>query len=173
MTSPFAAGDLPTADEINRLIPLFVRKSAAESVASNTSPQNDNELVLPVTTNATYKLDMLVLTTVAGSVVDMNIDFTFPANCDFSFGVVGPDTTLGSGLSTGTGQFAAVSGDTSSPTATIPLGSGSVGASVFIKGTLVTTDTSGSLQFRWAQFASSATSLFVNPGSYMELARRA
>ncbi len=49
----FAAGDEPTAQQINDKLPRFVVKLADESLTTNTTPQTDDELFIAVAATGT------------------------------------------------------------------------------------------------------------------------
>lgn len=168
----FNAGQTVTADLLNSALaavtPLWALKTANETVTSSAVLQNDDQLFLSPAVSTTYDLELCIYHFVAGSIIDMNAAFTFPANATLSIGALGPDTSLGAGLTNSTGQYAAGAGDTSTPTLTISFGSGSNIFSM-IKGTLVMGATTGTLQFQWCQNSSNAAGLTIYAGSYLKL----
>ena len=151
--------------------PLFARKTADETVTSSATPQNDDHLFLTYDANAVYTVELVVFTVVAGTVVDMNMDFTWGASATFTVGPVSPDTTYaGSTGATMEPRPAALS-DATSPSNTMALGSGASGVTATIVGLLVSGGSSGTLQMRWAQNSSNGAGLTMKAGSWMRLIR--
>lgn len=126
---------------------VFVLKTGDESIASNITPQNDDELSVPVVANAIYRVEVNAIWTTGGG--GFRCDFTGPASAT----MVWTDND-GVGATT-IGQDVTFSATT--------------GAS-FI-GALDTAGTAGTLQFRWAQNTSNAAATVLKAGSYILIRR--
>jgi hypothetical protein len=157
-------GDVLSAADLDTwAIPRAVVKPTDESVTSSTTLQADNDLVLPVDANGTYRLDMY-LDYEAASGGDLKMGFTFPAGLLMRYHLVGTDNS-------GNPYTGSTNIQTSNP---IVNGAGAAvlrGAS--FRGTVVTTGTAGNLTLTWAQNASNATSTIVHQYSHMMLTRLA
>lgn len=172
----FLAGQTLTAaalnDAFDRAIPLRADKTIDESVTSSTVLQNDDELSVPVGLNATYDFEAFILTMVAGSVVDIQVAWAFPAGATLIDGGIGPEVALGSGADISQGKWQANTIDFTSPSTARTYGSSSIATNILLKGTLITTNTAGNLTFQWAQAASSGTPQKVLGGSWLRAWRR-
>lgn len=161
-------GDYVTADLLTSMLPVQVVKQADESVSSNATPQDDNELVLPVEANATYLLTMWVAYTSTSETPDFRCDFTVPSGADLQRTVYGTDAAI-TGTSTGT---VVQSLNTAAGTDD---GRGAIngGLTAHVWGRLTVSSTAGNIQFRWAQVTSNAAAVVVKAGSWMRLERTA
>ncbi|WP_274029442.1 hypothetical protein [Streptomyces sp. MMBL 11-1] len=130
----------------------LVRKTADESVTSSTVLQNDNHLVLPVVANASYSLFLLCIFS-GDTAGDIKFDWAVPAGTVLRWA----DQTGTSGLASDTDFYSAPGGSTQ--------------VAFQIWATVVTSSTAGSIQFRWAQNASSATATIVRTNSTLRLDR--
>jgi hypothetical protein len=141
---------------------LFARKSADESVTNSTAMQDDNHLVLTVDANSTYKMDCFIGTDGDdGSANGPNLKVTWT-------GPSGATMTWGHGRTSTNATFSTTIGGTIVYYFT---GVGGVDSGLLLAGTLITSGTSGSLQFRWAQEVASLTATRVFTGSYLSLVR--
>ncbi|WP_328494096.1 hypothetical protein OHS59_16175 [Streptomyces sp. NBC_00414] len=126
---------------------LFAVKTGDESVTSNATVQNDDELVVSVAANATYLVEVVAVWTNGGG--GFRADFLGPTGATMVWtdndgaGVqaIGTDVT-----------FSATTGTS-------------------MRGTLITSGTSGTLQFRWAQNTSNAGATVLKAGCSMYLRR--
>jgi hypothetical protein len=145
---------------------LFIRKPANESVTSSTALQNDDDFAFAVAANAVYVLDdsLLLYNGAAAGAGDLKMQFTGPAGSTFVWTNFGANTAGSSQYNVVTEVLAA-----GAPRA-VPTNFGTQ-MSCAPKGTLVTSGTSGTLQFKWAQNTSSATATVVNINSWMRLKR--
>jgi hypothetical protein len=155
---PFPVAPLKADDinaEIARLRPVFIRKTANESVISSTTYQNDNELVASGVASAIYvgRLQLLVNSDAAA---DIKARLTLPSGAvATSWGLyknavatVVADMAVGAGVAT----------------------SGSDEPLLYM-GLLVMSTTAGDVQVQWAQNASTAINTTVSAGSFLMLER--
>ncbi|MFC8077528.1 hypothetical protein ACFUN8_18575 [Streptomyces sp. NPDC057307] len=126
---------------------IFVTKSALTSRASNVTPANDTHLLASVAANATYLVTVILAWTNGGG--GMRCDFAGPAsatmvwndNDGVGVGAIGTDVI-----------FSATTGTT-------------------LNGTLVTSGTAGTLNFRWAQNTTNVANTTLLAGCSMYLRR--
>lgn len=148
---------------------LWALKAADESVASSTTLQNDDTLLVTLEANATYEF-VAHVGYVGNTTGDIKLAFTFPsgASCYWS-GKGGPasDDTFGSSGST---RHSVSFGDASGTSLSFA-GSTTV-LSVHILGVVTTASTAGTLQLQWAQNTSNATNTTVKAGSFLRAVRR-
>lgn len=149
----------------------FVRKTADESLTSNTTLQNDDALVLAVAANATYTFRVWILAVDATDATgDIKFGFTFPTGATCHFSGKGPHTGMAAGGAFGDGEYIGRNTATSGTTVvTYGLSTSIVG--VEITGLLIVGGTAGNLQLQWAQNASDANATTVQAGSFMTLER--
>lgn len=161
------AGDPIYASDLNDIEARFglqVRKTADEGpVASNTTPQDDDELVLPVAASTNYRLQMWVGYSCGSDVPDIRCDFTIPSGATLVRSVYG--LAAAATATSGSVEYSR------NPTAGTDDGRGTVNGSLslYIVGTLRVSTTAGSLQFRWAQVNSNASGITVLADSWMVL----
>lgn len=160
------AGNRITAELLDSMLPDVVVKAATESVTSSVAFQNDDELFASVEANAQYKVRLYLLhdSATAG---DIEIGWSGPSGATMDWGMTGAQN--------------ATTSSTTVPDMTLPtkligetneLGGGaSTGTTAILEGTLTTSSTAGTLQFRWTQGTSSATATNVRAGSTLEVRR--
>jgi hypothetical protein len=140
-------------------------KTATETVTSSTVLQNDDQLFLPVTTNARYILDgVLFYTGAASPAGDLKLLFSGPAGATMKWTNRGVNTSALTAYNVVSETLSAGS----------PRAVGTNGAtemSAFPFGTVTTSSTSGNLQLQWAQNSSSATGTVLAAGSFIRLVR--
>lgn len=162
----FSAGQVPTAGELNELLPLFVYKTADESVTSSTTNQPDDHLILAVAANLTYDLEFLWIYA-ADSTADIKFGFSAPTGATLDWGC---HAQLGGG--TGISGSVAFDSQTIGQQAFILGGFGAGNTQNMTArgwGRLVVSSTAGNLSVNWSQNASSATSSIMRAGSKMTL----
>jgi hypothetical protein len=147
----------------------FVRKTADESVTSSTTLQNDNHLLYTIAATGTYKFEVVGFAIAPVSTIDIKIGFAFPTGV-CSWGAIGMDPAIASG-NVGEGSFFGFESATSGSTS-ISLGIASATTIFRATGVLVASAT-GTLQFMWAQNASSASAMTLQTGSFMEVEQKA
>lgn len=160
-------GDYVTADLLTSMQFIEVVKQADEAVSSNGTPQDDNELVLPVEANATYTLEMWVGYSSTSNTPDFRCDFTVPSGADLVRSVYG--LVSSATATSGSVEYSL------NPTAGTDDGRAAINGSVtvYIVGRLTTSGTAGNIQFRWSQNTSDAAAVTVKAGSWMRLKRTA
>lgn len=158
------AGTTYTASLLQAMLPMYAWKTAAETVTSSTTLQNDNDLYLTAAANAYY--DFACMLTYQGGTQgssDLAWAWSVPSGTTMNYAVEGIQT---SGAAT-PGFLRGVSGGTAGTN-----GSGN-SFSLNMEGTLYTGNTSGTVQLQWAQAHSNATGTIVQAGSNMKLRQMA
>lgn len=158
--TPLAAGDRPTALNLNDRLPQPIRKVSTQIVNNSTTLVNDTELSWPLSANAEYCLDLYIINT-STATADFKFKFTLPAGatCVWSAIYYDPGTsavTLGSGF---TGATTAVNNGLAGPVLTA------------VHMSIVTSATTGSITLQWAQNVAVVTDTSVSAGSYGTLQR--
>lgn len=141
-------------------------KTSDETVTSNTTVQNDDQLLLPLSTNARYLFDSIIFYSGAATPAgDLKIKWTGPAGAVMQWANFGVNTSALTTYNVVVEALAAAS----------PRAVGTNGAGAWMScrpgGILTTGSTSGNLQLQWAQNASSATGTIIYAGSYIRLIR--
>ena len=140
---------------------LYAYKTAQESLASSTTLQNDDHLLMALDINATYLFKLYLFYTSDGA-VDFKFDITLPAGSSFPpVNAVSIETWPSS-----TSNQLAVT-----PSSTQNLDGGTASVPTTVWGSFATGGTAGNFQFRWAQQVSSATANKVEKGSWLEIIR--
>lgn len=149
--------------------PLFVYKTASESVTSNTTVQADDHLLLTMEANTKYQMNMWLNITGLDA-ADLKYNFTYPAGCSVAQGqaVYSLTSTGAAPVYLGLGHNL----DATSPTADQFAGTiTSNTVSVMVQGMVTVGSTAGNLQLMWAQSTSSGTAVVLDTGSYLMLTR--
>jgi hypothetical protein len=161
-----AVGVLVTADLIDSMLPLYARKSASEAApTSNTTLQDDDELFVPVEANASYFVDGYLRYVAASATPDLKLNYTYPSGASFArsdWGVPTTTTTVADSIDTrlaSTGD--SLRGGDANP------------RSIFMKGELVVSSTSGTFRVQFAQNTSSVDSVTMLSSSRIVLTRYA
>lgn len=153
-----------------RLVPLVARKSADQSLATNsTTLQNVTGLVVAVTANTTYDGALIIAAAnSSGTTEDVKYGFTFPSGATFDFFGVGPSTAITA--SNGDGEWGTQIGATSGVT-TRSFGAvaGGVYTNTLLLFRLAVASTAGNLQVQAAQATSGANTITIRLGSKMTL----
>ncbi|GLI00302.1 hypothetical protein [Phytohabitans aurantiacus] len=145
----FTAGQVLTADALNRAVGLRRVKTADESVGNDTL-QNDDHLSIAVAASITYIGEMRLYYNVsAGTAADMKFRLTFPSS-DFTWGQLRIPTSVSSGAGTSVdyGGETVAAGTNS---ATIGVGAGTGVLCAIASFTLFVGGSGGTLQLQWAQ----------------------
>ena len=145
--------------------PLFVRKTADETVTASTTMQDDDHLTAAVAANATYVVELVAIYDGAAT-GDIKFQFAAPAGATLSGAQVGPQ----SGTAGVTATTVNVSATTGASGAIGAVGAGSKIGYRF-DGLLRTAGTAGTFKLQWAQQTSDpvATTMFTD--SYLVLRR--
>jgi len=138
---------------------LIVRKTADESISSNTTLQNDDSLILPVAANEVWQFQFNCLVTgIDGA--DIKVAFTFPTSGD-----IGATTVWNlAAVSTASEHFWQ---GTTTPTTAVSLRCWGVSTRMLlpITGVFNNAGTGGSLTLQWAQVSSNATATIMKANS--------
>jgi hypothetical protein len=139
---------------------LIVRKTADESLTSNTTLQNDDVLLLPLLANEIWQFVFGLSMSAGSGTGDIKVAFTFPAGGEISASAPGPNenNVFQAGRFEGT----------TTPTASVNFGfSASATSRSYqeIRGVFINAGTAGNLQLQWAQRASSATATIMRANS--------
>lgn len=144
------------------------QKTAAETLSSSTTLQNDNDLFLPVVANSRYSWTARILLT-SPSAADFKLDLSLPAGATHRSTAISYHRVVPQG---GQGADTRTFYDTETVVINTD-GTTFTSQSIImqIDGTISTSGTAGNAQIRWAQNTSDAgtTSVFVE--SYMTLTR--
>lgn len=141
-------------------------KTATETVTSSTTLQADDQLFLPVSTNARYIMDMFLIYSGAASPAgDLKLQLTGPAGATLDSANFGVNTSALTAYN--------VVGETLAAGSPRAIGTNGAGFKMTARpmGTLTTSSTSGNLALLWAQNSSSATGTVVHSGSFLRLVR--
>lgn len=160
------AGHIATVADFGTV--LYIEKTIDEPLASTTTLQNDDVLVLPMAANSKYRMFAYILYEGAADAGTgqggLKMQFTGPS------GASGKWTNFG----VNTGALTTYNVVPEDLGAASPRSVGTNGAtqmSCAPAGRFVTGSTAGSLQFKWAQNISNATSTIVKAGSWLELVK--
>ena len=157
------AANLTTA--LTELRPVSIFKGSDEIVSNSTAMQDDDELVLSVAANTSYRW-FADISYGAGTVADYKWGFTFPTGATLTFVGAGWDAALAFLPSGNGGTYVSGTG--------IVYGGAGVGTlrGVILRGTLVTGANAGNLRYQWAQNTLTVENTVTKAGSYMEIAKR-
>jgi hypothetical protein len=137
---------------------LIARKTADETVASSTTLQPDNDLILPVGANEVWQCRFCLRWT-ASATGDIQINFTFPASGEIELSAAAKNTTAVDEA------FDWRATTSPSETKNIGIANTSVVEFLVIEGLCITAGTAGNLTLQWAQAASDATATIVKANS--------
>ncbi len=134
---------------------IVVRKTAAESVTSSIALQNDDHLSFAIGVNEVWTFSILAPYTCSAA-GQIRVAITIPAGAtmDLSANALGNVTPAHGNTQTG---GTAIQLDTTTGTS----------ASLLASGTVVNSTTAGTVQFQWAQNASSGTSTTLLINGYL------
>lgn len=140
--------------------------TADETVTSNTSPQNDDELNVPVDANSVYIAEWLLNFTSGTAVnVDANITFTVPSGATITWSLSGYQTTA---TSLDAQQRHATRYQSLSSVNHGVISTATIDASpCWITAIIRTAGTAGTVTLQWAQAASSLTGLVRKADSFV------
>lgn len=163
--SDLAAGDAPTADQLNRV--RLAVKSAGQIVNNSAALANDTELTIAVSANTVYAFQLSLLFT-SGTTPDVKWGFTFPTGATCAWGAV--RMVSSSGGVTGDGDFGAYASATSGSSTVNAAGTGGVQIAL-TSGALIVGANAGSLTVQWAQNTANASDTTVHVGSSLLVTR--
>ncbi|ELP61782.1 hypothetical protein PV735_11420 [Streptomyces turgidiscabies] len=161
------AGRRLTDALLESMLPIFAVKAVTEPI-TNSTMQNDDELLAAVAANATYDVTLKLLYDCA-TAADITLGWSGPASATMNWAAIGAQVNV-----TSSGTVPDMSMQTRLITEVQDLGGGaSTGTVAWVTGTLLTAGTAGTLNFRWAQRATNATATNVRAGSSLWLRRTA
>jgi hypothetical protein len=155
----FAAGDRPTALQLNDLAVLAVIKAADESRNTTTTLANDSELTLAVAASTTYLWEACIFFD-SNATADYKGQWSVPASASGRFQCTG--YALGGAF----GMF------DNATIGTVQANEGPVAGVVrphFMTGSLTISTTAGNFRWQWAQNTSNGTATITKAGSYMKM----
>jgi hypothetical protein len=163
-----AAGAKLRASVLSSLVteirPSSIIKGSDEIVSNSATLQDDDELVLAVAANTSYRW-FADITFGAGTVADYRWGFTFPTGATLSFVGAGWDAALAF-LPSGNG------GTYVSGTAIVYGGAGvATLRGLILRGTLVTGANAGNWRYQWAQNTPTVENTVTKAGSALFLSR--
>lgn len=142
-------------------------KTATETVTSSTTLQADDQLFLPVVTNAKYIMDMFLVYSGQDAATggNLKLQFTGPSGATLDWANFGVNT---GGLT----QYNVV-GEAIAAGSPRAVGTNGAGVKMCARpmGTLTTASTSGNLALLWAQNSSNATGTVIHAGTFLRLYR--
>lgn len=162
------AGRRLTDALLESMLPINAVKAVTEPLASSITMQNDDELFAAVAANATYDVTLKLLYD-AATAADITIGWSGPASATMNWAAIGAQVNV-----TSSGTVPDVTMQTRLINEVQDLGGGpSSGTVAWVTGTLLTAAAAGTLNFRWAQRATSTTATNVRAGSSLWLRRTA
>lgn len=153
----FAAGDKPTAAQLNQFLPLSARKVADETINNTATFQDDDALRIAVAANCVYEMHAEVRYT-TGAVPNIKFQWTFPAGLTMRYSAHIIPAAAAAWVDFPLIQTDAVGCDDSASLATMT-------------GQVIVSSTAGTLQLQWAQNTANASNTVVSAGSYIRLQR--
>lgn len=160
------AGQRITASLLTSMLPITVAKAVDETVNNSNTLQNDNELVLAVTANAVYHLQMFLLYNTTDA-ADIKIAWTYPTGMTMTW----THRAFDSSITAVTGVI--YMGALTEVNTVSMGGAGSNSIGLMINGLVRVSSTAGSLQLQWAQNSATAVNTKVLANSWMKLTRTA
>lgn len=148
-----------SADDIGLQIPTYKKKSADQTITSQTTIQNDTHLSVSVEANTNYEVECLLFYNPQSVSQQLKAGFSAPAGASGYWGSTdSPQSAVGLFNNTGVNSF--------------PQFVGTAGVhTVVLRGFLLVAGTAGTLQYKWAQSSSSATGLILKQHSFMKLTK--
>lgn len=151
-------------DMLVSVYPTIIRKSTNESVTSNTTLQNDDELLVAVSSNEEWVIVGHIYPSCTDGTVDIKVGWSAPSGASGRHSVAGlalPATSNTNDLRTQ--SFGTL---TTGLSAGVPP-SGTAESPVFVSVSVVVGSTPGNINFQWAQDNSSGTAMTVLAGSFL------
>jgi hypothetical protein len=159
VVAPAAMWNSGVRDNLLAMMHPVIVKAADETLASNTTLQDDNHLIFPVLANEEWQWELWLLL-VGSNAADIKVAFTFPTGGTFSGSFIGSndaDVLVHRDF-----------GATTSPTPTWAIGIQATSAPPLlqvIRGRYLNGANAGNLTLQWAQNTSNATATNVKAGS--------
>lgn len=143
----------------------YIRKTSDETVNNSNTPQDDNELVIPVATSSIYEFEFVLFCEATGTAADWRFGFTVPSGTTMLWGLHGDGGTKFSG-----GSAAQSSISLNDAAAVDNTGSNNGISGKIIRGIIVTAGTSGNVTLQWAQNSVTAANSTVKANSFVKYA---
>jgi hypothetical protein len=166
----FAAGMVPTADELEALKPIWVIKQSNEDLPSSTTLQNDDELFVALEANSQYHIRLVIQVDGPASGVvaggqGIVTDWSTPADSVLTMlkRTVGPDAASTDRQNTNVRLGA----HNASTDITYGIEDDKTFWGTIMEEFIIDTVSAGTINFRWAQKTSHATAVSVRSGSYI------
>lgn len=155
------------SDLITELRPNGARKTAAEIVNNSNTPQNDDELTVPVAASTLYKLNGLIIFT-SGATPDFRFTWSLPAGATHS-----TNTRIYSRSLAAPSQMVDTRTFITGNSGADGLGTtlSSQGQIVELFGYILTSVTAGNAVLQWSQNTTNLSDTTVHPNSFIELKR--
>lgn len=152
-----AAGDNPTAAELNDLAPRYAYKTSDETVNNTSTLQSDDFLFLDVAASTKYEFELFIVYN-SGTTPDLKIGWTLPTGATNLYGYQFYDGTVWS-----------AGGSTSVPTAGVALAGFGADLMARFQGSISISTTAGTMQVVWAQNTANASNTTIRAGAYLRL----
>lgn len=147
----------------------YVRKASDQSRASNVTPSNDNTLTFAMAASAVYDVECCVAFKSTSTTPDIRTAWTVPASATGVKFTLGATTTSGTYISRSDAN-ASFTVDSFTTNEQYQLDSSGNSQMVYERG-IVTTSSSGTFGFQWAQWTTSGTNLTCASGSFLRITR--
>ena len=164
----FLAGQRLTATLLSAGQINTIRKTANEDVTSSITPQNDDELIVPVAANATYEIEFVIFAQSADAAADLLTAWSVPSGATGLKAVLGPTSTAAA-FTSNANTAATLKGRNFATNVAYQLDTD--GTLIIEKAAVVTSSTAGNVTFQWSQNTSSATATTVLSRSYVTYRR--
>jgi hypothetical protein len=154
----FAAGDNPTAAELNDLAPRYAYKTSDETVNNSSTLQDDDFMALTVAASTKYEMRLYVIYN-SGTTPDFKLGWTLPTGATNTYRYDYFDTG------------ASPQKLYSSTVPTTGLAFGGIAADIYVlfTGTVSISTTAGTMQVQWAQNTPTVANTTVRAGSFLKL----
>ncbi len=141
---------------------VFARKPDDESLNTNTTLQNDDDLFVDLDTNETWIFQAHLVVSGPQEPGDIKLAFTVPSGSTLRWSFMGLEIAATS--VEGNLREATIDGSGSSVNAHTLF---NVQSPIFIKGTVLTSTTAGNLQLQWAQRSSDGSNTTIHGQSWL------
>lgn len=140
-------------------VPVFIRKSADESVNNRTAMQDDDHLSFSIGASETWLFEFTLVMICSSGSADLDAAITVPASASVMYASLAPratDTLI---------QSSTVA--TTSGAEVGPIGVASTATMGTIRGVVVNSTNAGTVQLQWAQNVLTVADSTVKAGSYL------
>lgn len=150
----FAAGDEPTAAQLNQYAPKIVVQVADTSppVNNSTTLVNDDGMVFALEANTRYVISGRVVFN-SGATPDIKIGWTYPAGVTLNYSLTG----YSGGAFSSSGPY--------TQTSTPAMDGGASDDEFMIRGVVTVSSTAGNLQLQYAQNTANASNTVIKAGT--------